>query len=578
LPKIRKRLASLSLAIAVAVTAIFIAIPSGLAFTVSPIPQFTTSPSLDNITYTPDPFYFDVPGQSAVMTITYDYNTGGYSTGPVIEQIRDANNAVIYEWGAYGADDKATGTYTLKWDGKYKNGGSKDGQYVPNGQYKIYIHSETPTSPAATYISPYFTAAKAVAATLSLLKQPASIYYTGNGGDYPLNYTLTTGTSTNVSVRLKITGPMNNNPTTSIVAANQNVADGNYIISWNGQLNNHLAPAGDYVWTLFATSAVNGYSVDGTSLTGSFTVNNGTQPQPTLTGLSVNPNPYDPNNGSITLNYTLNGSLGASNIQVGVYNNNDLNNVLRSWNFSNQTTGTNSVIWDGRINNNQKAGDGAYIFKVWGQDGNFAILPQQIGFTIATSTTPPQTGKCAGFTDIPASSNDCNAITYVQSIGAMTGYPNGSFGPNDLLQRDQIAKIVLMTFNKFNNSANYCQGNAPFPDVPESEWSYQYICRGKTLGMITGYLTGADAGYYRPARSVNRVEFLALLLRNLNETMPGNDEPSYSDVALNGWFTGYAKYSYDHSLFTGSRLYPTNFTTRAEVARVIYKLHQLGKI
>jgi len=160
----------------------------------------------------------------------------------------------------------------------------------------------------------------------------------------------------------------------------------------------------------------------------------------------------------------------------------------------------------------------------------------------------------------------------------MTGNPNGNFAPDDLLQRDQVAKIVLQTFNKFNNSANYCQSNDPFPDVTEAEWSYQYVCRGKSLGMITGYLSGADAGFYRPARSVNRVEFLALLLRNLNETMPANDQSSYSDVALNGWFTGYAKYSYDHSLFTGSRLYPTNFTTRLEVARVIYKLHQLGKI
>ena len=106
----------------------------------------------------------------------------------------------------------------------------------------------------------------------------------------------------------------------------------------------------------------------------------------------------------------------------------------------------------------------------------------------------------------------------------------------------------------------------------------QYVCRGKNLGMITGYKSGIDAGFYRPARSVNRVEFLALLLRNVNDAMPGNDESSYNDVVLNQWFTGYAKYSYDHSLFTGSKLYPTNFTTRAEVAKVIYKLHQLGKI
>lgn len=556
------------MAIAVAATTMLIAIPMALA----------ANPLLNNITYSPSPFYFDVPNQSAVMTINFDYNTGGYPVGPVIEQIRNSSDAVIYEWGAYGADDKATGSYTLKWDGKYKNGGSSDGQYVPNGDYKIYIHSETASPPATTYISPYFKAAKTVASTLSLLQTPPAIYYTGNGGNYTLNYALTTGTSTTVAVRLKIKGPMNNNPTETIVATNNNGADGNYTISWDGKLNNVTAAAGEYQWTLFAISSVNGYSVDGTTLNGNFTVSNQTQSNPTLSNLSVNPNPYDVNDGSITLSYTLNGSVGFSNVSVGVYSNNDLNNAIKTWTFTNQASGSNSVVWDGRNSNNQKAGDGAYTFKVWGNDGNFTIVPQQIGFTVEASTTPPASAKCADFTDVLATDSACDAISYVKSIGAMTGNPNGTFAPDDLLQRDQIAKIVLETFDKYNSSSNYCGGTDPFPDVEESDWAYQYICRGKVLGMITGYQAGADAGFYRPSRSVNRVEFLALLLRNVNDTMPSNSVTSYNDVAINQWFTGYAKYSYDNSLFTGSRLYPTNFTTREEVARVIYKLHQLGKI
>jgi flagellar hook assembly protein FlgD len=568
-PKARRRLAYLSV-LAIAATTFFtavISIPLALA----------ASPVLNNITYSPDPFYFNVPGQAATLSISYDYNTGGYATGPVIEQIKDTSDNVIYEWGNYGADEKATATYSLKWDGKYKNGGANDGQYVPDGQYKIYISSTTASLPAAVYLSPYFKAAATVAATLSLIQSPPAIYYTGNGGNYTLNYALTTGTSNVVAVRLKIKGPMNNNPTESVVATNQNAADGNYTIAWNGQLNNVLAAAGEYQWTLYAISSVNGYSVDGTTLTGNFTVSNNSQSNPTLSNLSVSPNPYDPNDGSITLNYTLNGSVGFSNLSVGVYSNSDLNNAIKTWTFSNQASGTNSVVWDGRNANNQKVSDGAYTFKVWGTDGNFTIVPAQIGFTVEAVSNPPAS-NCSGFTDVAANSSDCDAITYVKSIGAMTGNPNGTFAPSDLLQRDQVAKIVLETFNKFNSQNDYCNSNNPFPDVLDSGWAYQYICRGKSLGMITGYKSGVDSGYYRPARSVNRVEFLALLLRNLNVTMPANDQYSYGDVAINQWYTGYAKYSYDNSLFTGSKLYPTNFTTRAEVARVIYKLHQLGKI
>ena len=160
----------------------------------------------------------------------------------------------------------------------------------------------------------------------------------------------------------------------------------------------------------------------------------------------------------------------------------------------------------------------------------------------------------------------------------MTGNPDGSFAPNAILQRDQVTKVVLKTFNRYNSTTNYCGGTNPFPDVTSSSWAFQYICDGKGLGMITGYKSGADAGFYRPARSVNRVEFLALVLRNLSETMPGNSSSSYNDVPTGQWFSGYAKYAFDQSLFMGSNLFPTQSMARWEVAAVIYKLHQNGKI
>ena len=156
--------------------------------------------------------------------------------------------------------------------------------------------------------------------------------------------------------------------------------------------------------------------------------------------------------------------------------------------------------------------------------------------------------------------------------------PDGTFAPNELLQRDQVAKISLETFGLFDDTADYCNGTDPFPDVPPAQWSYQYICRGVDVGMITGYEAGADAGFYRPARQVNRVEFLALILRNLSDTMPAESSTSYSDVEPNQWFSGYARYSLDNDLFEGPNLFPTQGTQRVEVADVLYQLHNLGKI
>ncbi|MFH1534174.1 MAG: S-layer homology domain-containing protein, partial [Nitrospirota bacterium] len=194
------------------------------------------------------------------------------------------------------------------------------------------------------------------------------------------------------------------------------------------------------------------------------------------------------------------------------------------------------------------------------------------------STEEPEPGQCAGYTDVLDTDPDCEAIEYMQSIDAITGNPDGTFAPDGYLQRDQIAKISLETFGLFDDSEDYCGGENPFPDVDSNDWAYQHICRGVELGMIYGYSGGADAGYYRPARDVGRVEFLALILRNVSDSMPDDSLGSYNDVAGGQWFSGYAKYSYDNELFDGNTLFPVQATTRIEVARHVYELYLLGKI
>ena len=201
------------------------------------------------------------------------------------------------------------------------------------------------------------------------------------------------------------------------------------------------------------------------------------------------------------------------------------------------------------------------------------------GATGGTTVTRVSTAtNCAGYRDVLANDPACDAIEYVQSIGAMTGNPDGTFAPSDLLQRDQIAKIVLEAFDLYNKQVDYCQGLNPFPDVMEVDWAWQYICRARTVGAVTGYQSGADKGTYRPERNVNKAEFLALLLRNVKEKMPSVSSKSYNDVSTGQWYSGYARYSYDNKLFAGSSLHLTDYVTRKEVAWVMYRLHQLGKL
>lgn len=534
------------------------------------------NPLIQNVTISPTPFFSNVPNQSATVNIDYDYNTGGYPSAGVIEQIMSSNGKVVYEFGAVGVDSKTTSHYQLKWDGKcnvtYNGAPCTNGNYVDDGKYKVYIYSETLSPPAASYESPLFDVAVTKAPVVALVGQPASVYYKGTG-NYPVNYNITRNSGSDWIVRLKIKSQGGSDE--GIVAVPNVTTDGNKTINWDGKFNGTEAALGSYTYELWTVASVNGYSVESNHLTGNFAISNPNTPTAAVSALSVNPSPYDPSNGLITFGYSLSNSSGAASINASVYSASNLNTALKTWGLSNQSNGTATLTWDGKDALSNKVPNGSYVFKVGGFDGNSVITSQETSFTV--SSLPPA-NNCAGFTDVSSNDADCPAITYVKGIGAMTGNPDGTFAPKDLLQRDQIMKIVLETFNKFDKQSDYCQGSRPFPDVSENDWAFQYICRAKNLGITTGYQSGVDKGFYRPARTVNRIEFLALVLRNLTEQMPSTSSASYDDVAVNQWFSGYAKYAYDHMLFNKPNLFPTNFMVRVEVARVLFKLHQLGKV
>lgn len=189
---------------------------------------------------------------------------------------------------------------------------------------------------------------------------------------------------------------------------------------------------------------------------------------------------------------------------------------------------------------------------------------------------------CGKFTDIQPNDPDCPAIGYVYSIGAMTGYPDGTFRKEKILQRDESAKISLKAFKLFVDSTDYCKGKSPYPDITltglEADWSAQYVCRGTETGMITGYEGGEDKGKFIPERLVNMAEFLALILRNLEDPMPSRETASYPNIPSGHWFSGFFKYAQTNSLLDVTDVKPTDGVSRVQVAKTLYKLHLLGKL
>ena len=96
--------------------------------------------------------------------------------------------------------------------------------------------------------------------------------------------------------------------------------------------------------------------------------------------------------------------------------------------------------------------------------------------------------------------------------------------------------------------------------------------------MITGYQAGENKGLFLPGNSLSRIEFLALIFRNLTNEKPAANIQYYSDTLPNQWYSEYALLSKQYGLFESPNLKPDSFITRREVADILYKLHLLGKI
>ena len=111
----------------------------------------------------------------------------------------------------------------------------------------------------------------------------------------------------------------------------------------------------------------------------------------------------------------------------------------------------------------------------------------------------------AAYPDVAASHENGRAIMYLQESGIMTGYPNGTFGPDRPLARAELMKILVESSigTPDNSYARSC-----FSDIRGDEWFAEYVCYAKDQGWVEGYPNGT----FQPGKSVLLVEAVKMLV------------------------------------------------------------------
>ncbi len=133
------------------------------------------------------------------------------------------------------------------------------------------------------------------------------------------------------------------------------------------------------------------------------------------------------------------------------------------------------------------------------------------------------------FSDLQAATYP-EAIRYLAQRGILSGYPDQTFRPGQLVTRAEFA-VTIMRFQPATEVSQPC-----FGDVPADAWYADAVCQSQALGLITGFSDGS----FRPQQPLRYAEGLAVLMRiaGISVTVSGSNwfEPYIYTASQLGWY------------------------------------------
>lgn len=177
-----------------------------------------------------------------------------------------------------------------------------------------------------------------------------------------------------------------------------------------------------------------------------------------------------------------------------------------------------------------------------------------------------------GFSDVPATHANYKAIMDLKTKGIIGGYPDGTFKPDQVVNRVEALKIILGAA-KITVDNDAAMGLAGFSDVDGGQWYASYLRKALSLGIVQGYPDGT----FKPTQTVNLVENLKILMlatkTDLNKVQVL--ENPFADASKDQWYAKYLQYAKMSRLVDAddaNKIYPAQGMTRAKLAEVAYRL------
>jgi glucose/arabinose dehydrogenase len=159
--------------------------------------------------------------------------------------------------------------------------------------------------------------------------------------------------------------------------------------------------------------------------------------------------------------------------------------------------------------------------------------------------TPTPTACTLTFSDVPPNSTFYPYVRCLACLGIISGYPDGTFRPNNNVTRGQIAKIV-------SNAAGFNTvippGQQTYADIPIGSTFYTFIERLSMAGVMSGYPCGGpgepcdarNRPYFRPNNNATRGQIAKIVANaaGFNNSVSGQ---TFQDVPPNSTFYFYVE-------------------------------------
>ena len=185
------------------------------------------------------------------------------------------------------------------------------------------------------------------------------------------------------------------------------------------------------------------------------------------------------------------------------------------------------------------------------------------------SAAPSENDNDLPFTDMESAAWAKAAVTYLYNAGIINGKTSVTFAPNDMVTREEFAKMLVEAFAVADSSSA-----SQFTDVDLAMWYAPYVASASANGIVLGMGDGS----FGVGKAITRQDMCVMIYRATagsgkyvaaQTTLPFADTGDISDYALDSISALYAN-SFVNGMGNDMFL-PLENTTRAQAAQIIYQ-------